>query len=38
MFGNIMSLLASVDFSFEVIVFKNIFQEYQQSVKQYGFR
>ena len=33
-----MSLLSSIDFSFKITVLKNIFQEYEQSVKQYGFR
>ena len=36
--GNFMSLLSSTDFSFEIVVLKNIFQECEQSAKQYGSR
>ena len=33
-----MSLLSFVDFFFEITILKNIFQEYDQSVKEYGSR
>ena len=36
--GNLMSLLSSTNFSFKITILKNIFQEYEQSVKQYGSR
>ena len=38
MLGNLMSLLSSTDFSFEIVVFKNIFRECDKSVKLYGSR
>ena len=34
--GNFMSLLSSTNFSFKITILKNIFQEYEQSVKQYA--